>query len=226
MNQVYVLTGCSSGLGYSLLKKLLNENKKVVGISRNIGNASEFEDLENFVFLQHDLANKSFSEVEKKLTFDDNVDIYLILNAANFIFEGEKLLDDKKLYELFEINYFSNVKLVNFFMKQNLRRCMIINSISGLESQPGQFQYSASKHSLQSFGENLSCLSKNKKFDVMNINPGGMNTELWDKTKLLKKEITNNFLDPDELSNLLVNLINMKGKVYIKSFKILPEHDV
>ena len=60
----------------------------------------------------------------------------------------------------------------------------------------------------------------------MNINPGGMNTELWDKTKLLKKEITNNFLDPDELSNLLVNLINMKGKVYIKSFKILPEHDV
>lgn len=226
MKQVYILTGCSSGLGLCMLEQLLAENKKVVGISRNIGKAEKFKDSKNFLFLKHDLVSKSISDIKNELVFDDDTEIYLVLNAANFIFEGESILDDESLYELFEINYFTNVKLVNFFISQNLRRCMIINSISGLESQPGQFQYSASKHSLQSFGENLSSLSKNKEFDVMNINPGGMNTELWNKTDLLNKEITNNFLDPGEISKVLINFLNLKGKVYIKSLKILPEHDI
>ena len=101
---------------------------------------------------------------------------------------------------------------------------MIINSISGLRGQENQISYSASKHAMMGLLNSLVKIGKQKNFDVICINPGGINTELWDKVN--SKPDIEKFLNPYDLANLCVFLLKYPSKVFIGPMVILPEVDV
>ncbi|MEC8191072.1 MAG: hypothetical protein VX033_07790, partial [Verrucomicrobiota bacterium] len=84
------MTGCSSGLGYELTKELLNANLDVVGVSRSIGKASSFMSHEHFDYISCDLRNdEHFSKLDYLM---DGRDICIVLNAAQFRYEGDSSL--------------------------------------------------------------------------------------------------------------------------------------
>ena len=223
---IYIITGCSSGLGYEIAAKLLLNKHKVVGLSRGLGKASDFSYDVNFTHVKCNLAlEEDFEELDQILDFGKG-GISLILNAGMFEYEGDDLSELGMSKTIFNVNYFSATSLVKKFVEKGLVRVLFINSISGKTPQLGQGQYSASKHALQSYSETLAKFSVGRDFDVMSINPGGINSELWDKTELLNKDITNKFLDPTHLANLIYSLLMMPHKTYIQSMIILPEHDV
>ena len=53
---MYIVTGCSSGLGYEISKKLVKRGDSVIGISRNLGKAKSLENISNFSFISIDLS--------------------------------------------------------------------------------------------------------------------------------------------------------------------------
>ncbi|MDB4794826.1 SDR family NAD(P)-dependent oxidoreductase [bacterium] len=224
---MYIVTGCSSGLGYEITRQLLNINKSVIGISRNLKKTGEFLEKKNYEHISIDLSvENNFNELEIAVDRVPDDDIVLVINAADFHFEADNLLSVAEAKNMFNVNYFSSVALVNNLLNKRLKRILFVNSVAGLNSQKGQAQYSASKHALQAYSEVLAKYSIGRDFDVMSVNPGGINTELWDSVGLLTKDITDNFLKPEMLADIIVKLLLIPTKTYIKSLIILPEHDV
>jgi len=221
---MYIITGCSSGLGYSITEQLLNKGLDVVGLSRSLGKCISFNQFDNFKHFSLDLAEElDFTALDYLLDSDE---VQIVINAAQFQFEGKESLDAESSKSIFNVNYFSAVALVEKFKNRGLKRVLFVNSVAGKDSQNGQFQYSASKHALQSYSETLAKYSVGKNFDVMSINPGGINSELWANVDILNKDVTDGFIEPNELASLICNFLELPQNIYIKSAIILPEHDV
>ena len=224
---MYIITGCSSGLGFEITKILLKEGFEVIGISRKIGKASQLNKYKKFNFISIDLSDtQSFDELNTYLKSSKRSSIKLILNAAKFHFEYPGNESIEYAQKIFNVNYFSALGLIKLISLEKLRRVIFINSIAGLESQDGQAQYSASKHSLQAYSEILAKKSIGMDFDVMSINPGGINTELWNNSDIVDHKDLQRFLDPKILASLICNFAALPKNTYIKNFAILPENDI
>lgn len=225
---MYIVTGCSSGLGYEIAKLLVKRKETVVGISRKVGKSKFLiKEHPNFSHLSIDLS--LLGELEPLIEIIEKINdnsINLVLNAAKFHYEQPGQENLKICQEIFNTNYFGAINLIQNCKLERLNRVLFINSIAGLEAQESQAQYSSSKHSLQAYSEILAKQSVGMNFDVMSINPGGINTELWHNSNLINKDIVSNFIDPRDLAALICNILDMPKKTYIKSMTILPEHDV
>lgn len=224
---MYVVTGSSSGLGYSLARKLLKHGD-VIGLSRrNRDIAVEDDPRYDFTHIYADLSlSDTFTENSNsikclKRKLQDN-SFTLVLNAGVF-YSGTSRLDETQRTKLFWVNLFSIIELIQQMQKLNLKRIFFINSISGLIGQKTQHEYASSKHGLMGYLRSLMNEAKEKPYDVMAINPGGINTELWSEYPGIDNTT---FLCPEELSGIIVNLILLEGRIFIPSFTILPEADL
>ena len=224
---IYIITGSTSGLGLKIALQLCKKDK-VIGISRSMNIPCELSKYKKtyshfLIDLSEDphTVRKIFKEL--LLTIDPNEKITLVINAAKFE-TSDMVLDPEESKALFNSNFFNSTVLVKSLLGLQLRRVLFINSISGLVSQQNQYDYSASKHALQSFSDTLAISAKQFKFDVMTINPGGINTELWNKVDICPP--VEEFMDPGELAELIVFLLKLRGRYFIKNFIILPEVDV
>lgn len=220
----YIVTGCSSGLGFEIVKKLIDNSCSVTGLSRKLGKAKAFDCEVGFEHIAYDLSvPNSITQLGRLKAVGP---IVLIINAAQFKFEGDELMSVESAQEIFDINYFSACRLVEEFIGNGLVRVLFVNSVAGVSAQFGQAQYSASKHALQAYSESLAKLSVGKRFDVMSINPGGLNTELWQNEDVLDTSITDNFIKPDNFAELIWSFLRLPPNTYIRTAVILPEHDV
>ena len=224
---IYIITGSTSGLGLKVALSLCKKDK-VIGVSRSMDIPCELlKYKENYRHCAIDLSDdsrkvrKSFEDLISTINSDKK--ITLIINAAKFLV-SDMVLDPEESMALFNSNFFNSTVLVKSLLGFRLRRVLFINSISGLIAQQNQYDYSASKHALQSFSDTLAISAKQFKFDVMTINPGGINTELWNKASISPP--VEKFMDPTELAELIVFLLHLRGRYFIKNFTILPEVDV
>ena len=224
---IYIITGSTSGLGLKVALSLCKKDK-VIGVSRSMDIPCELlKYKENYRHCAIDLSDdsrrvrKSFEDLISTINSDKK--ITLIINAAKFLV-SDMVLDPEESVALFNSNFFNSTVLVKSLLGLRLRRVLFINSISGLVAQQNQYDYSASKHALQSFSDTLAISAKKFKFDVMTINPGGINTELWNKVDICPP--VEEFMDPGELAELIVFLLKLRGRYFIKNFIILPEVDV
>lgn len=223
----YVITGSSSGLGYSITQKLMSQGD-VIGISRRNRDIVGGKNLEyNFKHIKADLSEvdvfSNRSNVIKSLIsclHDD--EFTLVLNAGVF-YSGSLRLGDDERARLFRINLFSIMDLISQMQNLNLKRIFFINSISGLVGQETQHEYASSKHGLMGYIKSLIKDSKNKPYDIMVLNPGGIKTELWNEYPAIN---TDDFLNPEELANVILCLIMLKQRVCVPSFSILPVSDI
>jgi len=222
----YVVTGSSSGLGYSLAVKLLHLGQ-VIGVSRTHGKAESLLDIREYTHILYDFSDgckdERFDEMiehVKQAICDD--DYTLILNAACF-YSGHARLDPLRLEEIFSVNVFSIMRLVQELRQPRLRRILVVNSISGLIGQGCQHEYSATKHAIMGYVRSLIKSAKTSRYDVMCINPGGMKTELWSDYGDVD---TSDFLDPCIVADLCTSLLAVPQRMFIESMAIVPPSDI
>ena len=220
----YIITGTSSGLGFSLAMKLLPFGN-VIGISRSLGKAASLGD--GFDFVEHDLSDSSnyllYKALLERLQMFISDDAFsLVFNASSF-YMNIKRLDGNSLTSLFEVNVFSAMNLVRDLQTSNLKRILFVNSVSGLVGQSLQPEYVASKHALMGFSRSLAQSARDSNFDVMSINPGGMKTELWNHHGEVD---CSDFLDVNVVSDLCLSLLMIPQRAFIQEMVILPPSDV
>lgn len=224
---MYLITGCSSGLGLEVSKLLIESGKYVFGISRTIEESTGLLGKKNFVHICRDLTtNNDFSVLPRILKEYSSERVTVIINAALFRYEVSPIAEEESK-RLFNINYFNSVKLVNSLISEELlERVLFVNSVSGLVGQSNQSQYVASKHALQGFADSLAKESVGKFFDVMTVNPGGINTPLWRDVDQVSGDVVSKFLDPAALASVLVGLLTLPPNSYVRSMVVLPESDL
>lgn len=196
MDKKYILiTGVSSGIGYDATRYLLQEGYHVIGSVRKESDRDRLiQDFsENFYCLIFDVTD--FPAVENaahtvKEIIGESKLTALINNAGVAIPGPMCLISDEKFKSQIDVNILSVRKVTNVFLDLLYKnhdsarsKIIFISSISGLLAAPFNGPYCISKHALECMVDIYRRELMIYNIDVVAIQPGPIQTKIWDKNK-------------------------------------------
>ncbi len=224
-NKTAIITGCNRGIGKSILKRFSENGANCIACVRKSN--TEFESYckslgesnntkINIVSFDLSIQNEIADGIKKIFNITKNIDI-LVNNAGTIFNSLFQMTSDKKLKEIFQINFFSQVyitQLISREMAKNKKGNIIfISSTSAERNDPGRFAYSGTKAAILSTTRILAKELGSSFIRVNSISPGLTNTEMVSKNtkpEVLKEEIKKISLqriaETDEIANVAVFL--------------------
>jgi len=203
-----IVTGASSGIGRATVIKLVESGYQVFGLARSYEKlvvvlSPELLSREN----RKDLYVPIEFDITKPKTFDDVLNniisrakgntIYGLVNNAGYVEPGaiEDITMDN-LRSQFETNFFGLVGFTKKFLPLVMRRSeegriVNVSSLAGLISLPLIGAYSATKHALEAISEALGMELWNTNIRIITINPGVIETNIYDVLKAKIDDIIN-----------------------------------
>lgn len=190
-----VITGVSSGIGYDAVRYLTSQGYHVFGSVRKVADKQRLETdfPKNFSCLLFDVTKKEeiTSAVTKMRTILDDNKLDGLVNNAGIAFAGpmELMKEDKFRYQM-EVNLFAVRTVTNLFLPflkgdkaQNIKggKIIMISSINGVFNTPCNGAYCISKHALESLSEVYRRELMMYNVDVVTIQPGPIQSNIWEK---------------------------------------------
>ncbi len=187
-----LITGASMGIGEAIARAFAAEGANLILVARSEAKLKELcqqlertsESKQSFQYLLCDLAKKT--EVKNliiELQKFDRID-GLICNAGVGLYGELKDLSEDDSRNLFEINFFSIIALIQALLpqlkKSHQARIVLISSVVGWRAIPRLSVYSASKAALNLLAESLRVELNPHKIKVVNIYPGRTKTAFSD----------------------------------------------
>ena len=190
-----VITGVSTGIGYSSAKILCDSGYRVFGSVRKQEDAekitSEFGD--NFIPLIFDVTDSRGIQENAKIVKGELIPgeaLAGLVNNAGVAMGGPiNLIDTDVFRKQFEVNFFGLIEVTKTFLpmlgavKNSMQQGKIINisSVSGRRAHPFVAPYTASKFAVEAFSDALRREMLLYGVDVILIEPGPIKTAIWDK---------------------------------------------
>ncbi len=210
-NKVAIVTGSSRGIGNSIARLFLKEGAKVAVCGRNLENATRAVDSikndlkisdEDILAIGMDVHNSNsitnlVNEVIKKW---GKIDI-LVNNAG--ITSNKSLIEstDEEFQEMFDVNFFSIVKMTREVAKHMMKTGgSIINTSSmvGVNGGKNQSAYAASKFAVNGLTKSLAKELGTYNIRVNAVAPGVVETDMM-------KDAVN-----DQMKNMLINMTPLR----------------
>ena len=190
-----VITGVSTGIGYSSAKILCDSGYRVFGSVRKQEDAekitSEFG--ANFTPLIFDVTDSKGIQENAQIVKGELIPgeaLAGLVNNAGVAMGGPiNLIDTDVFRKQFEVNFFGLIEVTKTFLpmlgavKNSMQQGKIINisSISGRRAHPFVAPYTASKFAVEAFSDALRREMLLYGVDVILIEPGPIKTAIWDK---------------------------------------------
>ena len=200
-----VVTGVSTGIGHGLAQALCREGYKVFGTLRDPGQVDGISTAcgTNFVPLLLDVTDrdaiaKAAAMVEAEVGPHG---LFGLVNNAGICDPGPLAVQSTERFaKHFDVNVTGTLSMCQAFLPL-LRRCdagrpgRIVNmsSMSGKIAYPFMGAYAASKHALEALSDSLRRELLVYGVDVIVIEPGSIDTPIWDKSA----HISTSFTDTD-----------------------------
>ena len=208
-----IITGVSTGIGYSCTKILCNSGYFVYGSVRKSEDAERIKNKlgDNFHPLIFDVTDSKaiLENIEKvKNDLKPGESIAGLVNNAGIALGGPVTLIDTEVFrKQFEVNFFGLIDVTKACLpllgarkgSNNQGKIINISSVSGKRSYPFIAPYTASKFALEAFSDSLRRELMIYGVDVILIEPGPIKTAIWDKTP---DPENNEFLGSDYESSL------------------------
>ena len=178
-----LITGATSGLGWSLTKKYYQQGFKVIACGRNTEKlaklTSEFEQLSTLAF---DITNSD--DVQKAANSITNAIDIVILNAGDCQYiDNVKAFDTNKFSHVINTNLISMGHMLASFLPKIPQhgQLVFISSIVTTLPFPRSHAYGASKAGLDYLANTLRLDLMAESIDVSLVHPGFVETPLTDK---------------------------------------------
>lgn len=161
-NNIWFITGISSGLGKALAQTVIDKGDFVIGTFRNQSQTDTFNIQHKGKALALTLDITMSNEIERavKLVTEKFGQIDVLVNNAGYGLAGAiEETNSNETREIFEANFFGTLKLTQsflpFFRKQKSGHIIQISSHGGFKAFAGFGIYNASKFALEGFSEAL-----------------------------------------------------------------------
>jgi len=240
MENVALVTGCSSGIGLETAVALAREGHFTFATMRNLKKAETLEKIvkdENLPIsiLELDVDNKESMDnaIEKIIEQKGRIDT-LVNNAGWGMWGTVEDVSIDEFKEQFETNFFSIVRMIQkiapIMRKQKSGSIVNVSSVAGRIGFPVSPAYISSKFALEGLSECLRFELSPFGINVITIEPGVIKTNFFDSMKMAKKSDSNSVYnditskvisgvkmmaemgtDPNEVANTILKSINDKN---------------
>lgn len=222
------ITGASSGIGRSLVKKFTSNNVHVTATSRRQNELEKLKNEINNSDLLHiettDMSSRS--SIEKLISNIGSIYNFtgLINNAGVTSFS--KAADDsvEKIEEIINTNLLGAIYAIKFVLPDmmNLGKGTIINILSVVTKRifTASSAYSASKNGLMAYTNVLREELREKNIRIINVSPGATATPIWPEKVLSSK--SNKMMNPDDIADLIFTLYKNKSNLVAEDITIRP----
>ena len=188
--KVIVITGASSGIGFTCAEYLASKGHLVYGIGRN----PDFKTT-CFTYFSTDIRNESAINeiVSTILQKEKRIDL-LINNAGIHIAGAIEHTSHQDAQYLFECNFFGSLNMIRAILPiMKERKCgmiICISSIAGVSGLPFQGIYCASKFALEGLCESLRMETGRLGIQVVLLEPGDFQTPIT-QNRIIDSKTTN-----------------------------------
>lgn len=219
--KVALVTGGSSGLGFSIAKKLLEKDCIVYILGRNqesLDHAKGELNSPNIHTLCGDIRNyQQLQELVQELPID------IVINNAGVWLEGTiENNTEEEIAEAIDTNLkgaiYTTKAVLPTMLKKNDGYIINIISTSGLKGREDQAIYVASKFGLSGFTKSLELDLAKTNIKVTGFYPGGMHTGLFAKTENPKRN--EDWMDTNKIADILTFILERDDTMVISSIEV------
>ncbi len=215
-----LLTGASSGIGYTLAKSLAKEKCNLAILARRIEILDDLsEELKAFgkdiIAVKCDVSKKenvieAFSKVKNHF---NKIDIAILNSGISY--RSAVNSDEEKGEQVINVNLFGLIycieELIDDFKKNNEGMIVGVSSLADSRGYPLSSYYSASKAAASHYLESLRVELKPYNIKVITIKPGFVRTPMTDKNEFYMPFL----MDVEKAADIIVKGIK-KGKTIIQ----------
>ncbi len=204
-----LITGASSGLGFSLAKLLVSKGCKVYGIGRSesgVKQAKKALNKKSFICEVCDVTDAK--QVEQLVGKVGVVDV--LINNAGVWLEG--LLQDNPAEDIsrtIDVNLkgviYMTKQMLPLMVRRNNGIIVNVSSTSGTSPKISQSVYVASKWGVTGFTKSLQMDLKDTNIKVVGFYPGGMRTKMFAKAGNPKEN--QDWMDTDTVAEIVVSIL-------------------
>ena len=183
MSKAVLITGCSTGIGRDLAKRLSQAGYRVAATARNL---ESLEDLPVALKLPLDVTQAASVQQAVTQTIEQFGQIDVLVNNAGYALFG--VLEEipiEKVQQMFDVNVFGVLRMIRAvapqMRKQRAGRIINISSIAGKLSTPVNGTYSATKFAVEALSDALRVELAPFGIQVIVVEPGSIKTH-FDRT--------------------------------------------
>ena len=207
-----LILGATKGLGKEIALECLNRGDNTI----EVGSSVRDETRTNRIFLHCDLTStESVSLLIKKLSELQPINQF-------FWFSGQLLKGNFKDHnsnetsKIIDINFRNVIPIIHFIWNQMQETtepsCMVVvSSSSGKKARFDEAIYASTKFAQVGFIKSLGLENKNDYLKICLVLPGGMKTQLWDKSPNKDYE---NFMEPSKVAKKIISFISEQKHGY------------
>ena len=215
-DKVVVLTGASSGIGYSLLKYFISEGAIVYASSRNEREITE-KDKQECHFELLDISDEVNVEEFTKAVLQKENRVDILINNAG-VAHNLALIEEMNL-EMFNsiirdnvMPTFNMMKYIMPIMKKNNSGTVInISSRAGRRAVPKLSAYTAAKFAVRGLTESVAKEVQETGIKCVTISPAGVNTGM--RAMVFGKEDAENQQDTSRITEIISKILLGKLQV-------------
>lgn len=210
MKDIVIVTGGASGLGYELVKYLIEKKYFVCNIDRN---QTKLEEMKNIFSINYksfcgEISDEKFVAETIHSIKELGTIVGLINNAGEPSFKLPK--DYKKedidiCFKGLEGMILLTSQVLNATNEQNIKIVNIMSS-AALRGNKQESVYCATKWGERGYTESLKVAYKGTSVKVIGVYPGGINTNFYKNSRdYVSEEKQNTFMDPKDVASVIVN---------------------